>query len=186
MIEDVEKDFREFQQATPLEVPSGLEQRILQTVRRDLNVVLWKFFTKLALVQVLAGGATLLVCPQFGLGPLGGGAGIMHIVMQYGTVACALFCGSIFLGSSAIGSLFVFGWGERQYLYKGRFWIFGVLGVASVCALMLASAVNFRSLHVWHHLEFALIWAVGGAVLAQLLFQIGHKIREQLELGFSG
>ncbi|MEZ4751336.1 MAG: hypothetical protein R3B54_12180 [Bdellovibrionota bacterium] len=181
MEKDINKEFKSFLQPGEEDVPEKLRSATLRKTTRDLIFIPGQFFLKLVAVQAVAGVLTLLVCPQFGLGPLGGGQGAMAWVMDFGPVACALFCGSIFLGSSALLSLFSFRWAERRYLYQQRLWIFPLLGVASVFALMLASAIHFQSLHVLQHLEFAFYWVLGGVVFSQFLFQLGQKIREYWE-----
>ncbi|MCB0419082.1 MAG: hypothetical protein KDD39_15660 [Bdellovibrionales bacterium] len=182
MPEDIEKEFQDFLENSGNVVPEKLRTATLKQTLRDLTFRPAKFFVKLVSVQLVAGTLTLLVCPQFGLGPLGGGQGLMTWVMEYGPIACALFCGSVFLGSSALFSLFVFRWAERRFLYKQRLWIFPVVGLASVVALMLASAIHFQSLHVLQHLEFAFSWLLGGVVFSQFLYQLGQKLREQWDL----
>ncbi|MCB0405756.1 MAG: hypothetical protein KDD51_13320 [Bdellovibrionales bacterium] len=182
MPKDIEKEFQSFLQDNRKTLPERLySTTLLQTVR-DLTVKPVQFFVKLLAIQSIAGGLTLLVCPQFGLGPLGGGQGLMTWVMAYGPIACAVFCGSVFLGSSALLSLFAFRWAERRYLYERQLWIFPLLALFSVCALMLASAIHFQSLHVLDHLEFAFYWILGGVTFSQFLFLLGQKARERFEL----
>lgn len=97
---------------------------------------LYRFF----ILQFLGAAATLLVCPQFGIGPLGGGHGISAWVMQYGDVACGSFCGLVFFGFSTLMSLSVMRREEAFWLKRNQSFIlpsvfivlFGLLMISKV------------------------------------------------------
>jgi hypothetical protein len=94
--------YAEFTDAKPVTPPFSQTDFLLLKIQRDINPNSSQVFLKLFRLHAISLLVTLLVCPQFGLGPLGGGNGIMAIIMMYGPIACACFCSSIFFGSTLI------------------------------------------------------------------------------------
>src|SRR4051794_2045624 len=104
---DWQNEFRVFAEADEIQPPRTLSATVLATAARFLNPSPLSVFKKLGWIHLFAGGLTLTVCPQFGIGPIGGGHGWMGAVMNYGSAACGVFCGSIFLGFTALASAFL-------------------------------------------------------------------------------
>lgn len=95
-----QKDYIQFlgsAEAPPRELQSMVQKEILLSFHG--KAIVWKFL----FFQLIGALFSLSVCPQFGLG-LVEGHGITHFFRMVGDWACALFCGSFFLGAGLIVS----------------------------------------------------------------------------------
>lgn len=95
---------------------------------------LYRYFV----LQLLGAAATLLVCPQFGIGPLGGGHGISAWVMQYGNFACGSFCGVVFFGFSTFMGLTVMRREEALWLKRNQSFILSAVFIVLFGLLMIS------------------------------------------------
>lgn len=69
---------------------------ITEVVREEMNPSTGASLILFLLASLFGGGATLLVCPQFGWGGLLFGHELLHWLFSVGDVACAIFCSGIF------------------------------------------------------------------------------------------
>ena len=100
------------------------------------------------MLQLLGAAATLLVCPQFGFGPLGGGHGISGWGRQYGNLACGAFCGLVFFGFSTLMSLTVMRREEALWLQRNQsFMLTGVFMVLFGLLMLSKFSLNLGSVH---------------------------------------
>ncbi len=172
-------DFEKFMQSESKPVPVTISKHLLQVVKKSLHPSAALVFRKLMGVHLISGFLTLLVCPQYGIGPLGGGDGIMHFVMGYGYTACALFCGSIFLGTSALLAQFFLRREELRVIYRAGIWQFAVLGVGSVALMMVIKGLRLGEIPAFDPYYFG-VWlggGVGGAYLLHILLSQLRAIR---------
>jgi len=96
-------EFEEFQNTDHSSLPKPeLSMHICETVKRELSPGFSKVLSQLILIQIVAGSMTLAICPQFGIGPIGGGNGIVSYIEHFGPLVCGAFCGSFFLFFAAI------------------------------------------------------------------------------------
>src|SRR4051812_13051299 len=96
-------DYQEFAEMKAVIPAPALTETILSQVERDLNPPLIKTLSKVFLMHAVAGGITLLFCPQFGVN-LGGGMGLMALFIRIGEPQCMLGCGAVFMGAGALAS----------------------------------------------------------------------------------
>lgn len=163
------EDFRDFSRAGVEEVPAHLNAQVIGAVKADLCPSQPLVFLKLMLVHLLSGGLTLTVCPQFGIGPLGGGAGLMGIFMQWGHGFCAIACGTFFFGTTALVSQLVLRRPELTVVYQHRLSQFSLLGAFSVALLMLSSRLAYGE-WMMESFQYTALWLSGGVLSASLLF----------------
>ncbi len=148
---------------------SELDNKIRSQISSSLAITLSKVVRKLSLVHFASAILTLSFCPQFGIGPIGGGEGITSLVLQYGQLVCGLFCGTIFMGTTAFISLFVFNKAEITLLYKNSFWLFPLIAVLSVIVLMLfGHTLGEHSMHS-SSVNFIIPWILSGAFVSTIL-----------------
>jgi len=88
------KEFGEFLECDELTPSASLTRTVSGTIVGYLNPSPYRVFRKLLLITALAGPATLLVCPQMGLGP--DHSPLMHLFMQFGPTACHAACAAFF------------------------------------------------------------------------------------------
>lgn len=168
-------DFKEFLE-TPAEKPAApARASLFQTVRQDLNPSSFHVFLKILTLHLFAGSLTLLVCPQFGVGPLGGGHGLMHYFMQLGNAVCALFCGAFFFIGTALLSFLFLRPEDLKIARRHQLGQFTLLAVLSVAALMWGG--SFRAQPLAFDWTFTLLWLASGIVVSQLLFLVGARVR---------
>jgi hypothetical protein len=167
------EEFEEFMSCCDV-APARCCSTTCECVKQALHPKFWLVFKKLSIVQLFAGSVTLLFCPQFGIGPLGGGHGLMHTFMELGPIFCALACGGFFFGVSAIVASVFLTREERGVAVRTGLGQFGLLGVASMAALMLVStSVGEFSPPT---AETVFFWLTGGVLTAWLVtFLLGPK-----------
>ncbi|MEI6093667.1 MAG: hypothetical protein WCQ47_08350, partial [bacterium] len=162
------KEFLNFintQENTP---PSGLDNKVKMQIIGDLKDTPRAMLKRLSIIHVISALFTLSICPQFGIGPIGGGDGITSFVMPYGNFVCGLFCGAFFLGTTSLISIFALKTSELFALSRNSFWIFPVLSTASLILLMtLGSVLNGRGPD--YSINFVLSWLVSGILLSIIL-----------------
>lgn len=105
--DDLWKYYQSFEESGGRMPPANTTAILRAVVARDINPSKFQVWQKSLMLHIAALVVTLTVCPQFGLGPLGGGHGIMHIVMDYGELACAAFCAGFFF-STALAFMWIF------------------------------------------------------------------------------
>jgi hypothetical protein len=155
--------------ADPIAPPSGLTEGLLAKVTADLNPPTWKVFFKLGLVHAVVGSLTLLICPQFGLGPR---LGLMTYLMKLGPHVCMFGCGTLFLGVSALVSAFLLRPEEIRVLRKTVLLQFPLLGLASIGVFLLFGAAVVVNL--------ALVWILGSILGGLGSLELGWLIRARL------
>lgn len=171
MSKDFEKwneEFQQFLQTEEVNVPLSLKSSVLEEVKEALNPSPLLVFRQLLFVHLFAGSVTLVFCPQFGIGPFGGMDGLMSVVMQYGTWACALYCGSIFMALTAITGYLVLGSVQRRVIFRTGLWQFAMLGFISMAGLMLISGLRGH-LYI-PALTWSALWLMGGTLTGAGLF----------------
>lgn len=174
--ESWQKDYRAFMSSGEVMPSESVSARLIDRVQKELNPRPWTVFKKLFLVHLLSGGLTLLVCPQLGIGPIGGGHGLMGFVMSFGPWACALFCGSFFMGTTALASLLVLSPEEARVIRRHQLWQFSVLVIFSFLALMSLGRALERA--VPHSSpEYLLLWITAGILFPQMLYQVFYRLR---------
>lgn len=114
MNDDGRKEFLEFlisNEAPPAGLKELTQKDISFTFNR-LNIIL-----KFALLQMIGALITLSFCPQFGVG-IPEGHGITHVLRMYGDVACASFCGALFLSAGSFLASFTMDQDELFWIWK--------------------------------------------------------------------
>jgi hypothetical protein len=155
----VRRDFHAFVAAKPVAPRPATDAAILRRVAKDLCRPLWKIWSKLTLVQVAAGLATLLVCPQFGLG-VGADHGFLH-GMHAATppVVFYLLCGLSFVSVGALLGGLILGPEDIRRLTRTRHLYFCLYGMLAYLVLVTLGTQAF--------VVSSLAW-IPGAVLGNL------------------
>src|SRR5690606_19466565 len=166
------KEFLEFMQGEE-EASESVRQMIQKEIQEDLRSFKFYTFTKFIFIQALSALMTLAICPQFGVGPIGGGHGIGHYFMQYGQWACASFCGVLFIGFSSACSFSLLKRGEKVLIFKHQLWL--VRLIASVQMLFLMGIGSFFEFTpMFNSPEFNSIWwlssVLSSFIMLKLLF----------------
>jgi hypothetical protein len=161
------KDFNQFMSdEISIRPPAFLTQQIQEAVHRDLYPNLGLIFSKLALIHVLVGSLSLLICSQFGMGR---GHVLPHLLMSYGEMACMAACGALFLGLTSLVATLVF---SRPELKRTR-----EMGYSPILALGLLSLTVFFCFGADIALSVALVWLLGGLVAGALTMELGLGFR---------
>jgi hypothetical protein len=138
-------------------VPEDLYVRVRSALERKMDPGFLRVFLEILKSQIILGALTLLFCPQFGIGPLGGGDGLMGWVESYGHLVCGVYCGSVFVGLNVVYVRFFMSLDYKNTIRKEPFLPFALLGLISFLLLVLISVMwNGSVPHL--HAEFVGAW----------------------------
>lgn len=165
-----DKDFAEFLNIEGQEPPSHVTQRIMEIVHKDFNPSAWHVISRLAMIQAVVGGFSLLICAQFGIGP----GPLMHVFMQLGETLCMALCGALFLGLSALSATLLLEAPEVRLIRNSGYLPLFIMGVLSLGIFFGFGAEIVSSL--------AFVWLLGGFIGGLLAIELGWKLRRQLNL----
>lgn len=98
--------------------------------------------------------------------------GFMQFFMNLGDAGCGIFCGFLFLGSSALLAGLLLGPEQVNAIRNHRVLSFG--------ALTFLSLGFFLMLHAEIVLGFAAAWVLGSWVGGMLSLEVGWRLRRQL------
>lgn len=127
--------------------------------------------SKFILFQILGGLISLIICPQFGVSFYAEGHGITHELKMIGDWACALFCGSLFLSTGTLISLFSMKGEELWWIWKKKKNYLVVLPAFCWGALMLANvSLKLPQEKVSYHLT----WFVAAIVFPAIWLKLGE------------
>jgi hypothetical protein len=165
-------DFKDFLNSQTKQIPekikNSLHNRILNEIRID-NTPLLNIFLKYFIINLAAGSLTLLICPQFGIGPLNGSHGVSHYFMQFGGWACGLFCASVFFVSSHLFSLAILHRRELRRLYRNPSSIPLTIALTLFIFMSTGFTINFDPM--FFRFDFIATWIFAGLALTYLSFE---------------
>jgi hypothetical protein len=114
---------------------------------------------------------TLTVCPQFGIGPIGGGHGISAWIMPYGTFACGAYCGAIFMSFGTVLPYLVLSKGELMWSKRLQFPLFFV-GFVFLFSILLISKL-FLSVSAPHEsFSYYFAWITAALMTGPFILRI--------------
>lgn len=153
-------------EAADHKMPAIKEKEFLTRMKKRIEPNLGDVLPKFLLAQLGAALATLSICPQFGIGPIGGGHGIGHFFMSFGEPVCAAFCGAFFLATGTIVAMILLRHGERRSIFNYRYRVISAISVASFLLFMGAQkSLNLTGLY--DGVVANLMWPIG-AMLSSL------------------
>jgi len=161
-------DWSSLQSSTSLEAPRWIADELATQVRLDLEPSYLSLLSKTLGVHAVAGSASLLLCPQFGVHPLGLSFDPLAFLIAYGDWVCALGCGIVFSGLTALSLLFFFTPDERRVSSRLGFWLFTPIMTAS-WALLMNLGVRAHGAHHDTHFSsplFSSFWLAGAVLFA--------------------
>ncbi len=148
---------------------------VQEKINAELNPTSSAVFVKTMIIYIIASALTLTVCPQFGIGPIGGGAGILGFVMKYGHFACGAFCGAFFLSGSALLTAIFMNRAQKRVVEKHYFGFFVPVALLLLTALIIISnIVNGSNPHL--HPEFISAWILSGVLFSIAFFRVVSRL----------
>jgi hypothetical protein len=163
MRNDAREDWSTLQGSPSLEAPRWIGDELSTQVRRDLEPGYLFLLSKILGVHLIAGTASLLVCPQFGVHPLGLSFDPLAFLLAYGEWVCGLGCGMVFSGLTALSLLFFLTRDERRVSSRLGFWLFTPVMSLSWALLMGLGGSQHGTHHSSHSISlvFSLFWLAG-------------------------
>lgn len=145
-------------------------------VKKDIQLSFRKkeIILKFIGYQILGALFSLSFCPQFGIG-MNTGHNISHYFDQFGTWACASFCGSLFLSTGVIVA-FLGMKGEELWWVWRRYKIQMVFLPACLWAGLMLVSPDTQSV------AFNLWWIAAAMVTAGVLLSLRSKIYSSFQL----
>jgi small basic protein len=166
---NVFSDYESFLKMSSETPPLNIQSSLFKTVSQDLNPPFSKLSLKFGVLQTVGIFFSLLVCPQFGFGPLGGEQGLMAFYMLAGSYACAVFCGATFLCFSSLLSSLLLTIDETRKIIKTKIFITPFL-----FSIIFALAMVIKGQET---LTYALLWALGCGVSYYVFMKLGNLLR---------
>ena len=170
----MKKKFLEFLiegETPPKELAVLTQKDILLSFRG--KVIIQKFLG----LQVIGAMVSLLFCPQFSVG-LVDNHGIIHILRVVGDLACACFCGTLFLSSGIVLAILGMKGEELWWLWRRYKFFLNLVPAALWAVLML---VNKLMQLPGEELSYHLTW-IAAAMGAQATWLVLRKIVAQRSL----
>jgi hypothetical protein len=168
--ENWENGYRGFLAVPGASPPEEVTARVAAIVEHDLRPSELRVFSRLAQVHLIAGTATLLVCPQFGLSLSGHQINLMHYFMRFGPHGCMFACGAFFLGLSALCAGFLLRPEELRVIRSSWLVQFVGLVLASFGALICLGGSLVP-------LSYGLAWLTGSAVASAAALEGAVRVR---------
>jgi hypothetical protein len=144
---DITQELSEFL-ALPEESGAARERPapgLLARVSSDLSPGFAEMAVRVGGIHVLSSLLSVSVCPQFGVGPLGGGHGIMGFFMRFGDIGCAIGCGAFYMGVTAGLTRALLGPDQKRALKHQGLVQFSWLIAASWAFFMLGGSAGSAS-----------------------------------------
>lgn len=161
----LKSEFVEFNADPRSPPPAGLALRIKREVEQNLEPSPAVALLQGSVLHAVSGAITLLFCPQFGIGPVGGGKGIMGFVEAYGHLVCGLFCGGFFMSLTAVLMPVLLDRPVRRVLSRHPSALAGLWTLSSLFALLLV-ALMIRGEVPHLHAEFLVAWIAAASLIA--------------------
>ena len=162
-------DFQSFITTTDAKTPKDLSDKILLSIKHQLNPAKKYVFFKLLSIQAFIGLITMLFCPQFELSLTNNYEAFHYFHRTFGHYGCMAVCGSIFLGSGAIFASYLLSREELLVIRDTKYLFnFAISGIAITLFLIFGAKV---------YLDLTLIWAASGIALSILIFEISRVIK---------
>ena len=149
---DPAREYQEFLEAAAAAPPLPATQHILSTVRQDLTPAPLRVFLKVSAAVAVSGSASLLLCPQFGMGG-GHHSEVHHLFMSLGPLGCSLACGTFFSVLGFVVALALLRPEELRLVRRNRFLLAAALSALSLSAFVCLGASML--------LESGLLWFFG-------------------------
>lgn len=161
----INDEFKAFMNAKEVTPPRSLTENIFQMVHKDLNPSIWELFSKLALIQMIVGSLSLLICSQFGIGP----GPLVHAFMVFGETACMALCGGLFLGVGAFAAM--------HFLSRPEIELIRTTGYLPMLAMGILSLGIFFGFGAEIVVSLAFVWLLGGFVGALIVVEASCRFR---------
>lgn len=167
-------DLKDFLEGSE-KVPGDVYNRTLSYLLVSLNPrkTLMKFYV----TNLLGALLTISICPQYGYGPLGGEAGILSYIMDFGPVWCGIFCASVFMAGGNLFSLLFLKAFEREWI--GTHFIKILLPWIS-CVFFVGMLAKYYAPGELHHnsVSYHLSWYFTALFLSMLMVKkLYHQSR---------
>jgi len=158
--------------ALPEESVSGRERpapELLARVASDLSPGHVEMAVRVGRIHVLSSLLSVAVCPQFGVGPLGGGHGLMGFFMRFGDIGCAIGCGAFYMGFTVALSHALLGPDQKRALKHQGLVQFSGLIAASWAFFMLAGRAGDASV------PYVVAWALSAWITGMSVSRVAVR-----------
>lgn len=163
------KEFESFLKQDGVTPPHAVKETVVSHIHGELNPSFQQWGAKLLAIHAVGAMLITTICPQLGVGPFIGGMGLGHIFMKFGQLPCAMFCGAMFLGLTALAANFLLNREELRVANRHRILNVSFLAAISFVGLMLAGGDSDRMSY--------LFWLVGAFVSGLSILRAGAWLR---------
>jgi hypothetical protein len=170
------QDFLDFRDGPELIPPPTLSNAVKISIESSMLPGPGRLARSWLGVHFVAGALTLLVCPQFGIGPIGGGKGLMGFMEAFGHTACGLFCGAFFMSLTAIVAPISL---QKPVLRALSMHAFGwalFVTLSSLLALLFVAVMIGREAATHLRIDFLASW-IGAALLMSYIGMLRPRLQ---------
>lgn len=164
-----EQELGEFLNCAACTPPDNVSQKIASAVAQDLQPPYSTVFLKLVGVVFIAGSASLLVCPQLGIGDH---SPLMAIFMRFGDIGCRIACSTFFMVTAMVAAILFLSLEEVRVIRKSSF--LSVVGISALCLAVFSCTSAELVLHA------ALFWLLGACIGGFCTLQIGYVVKKHI------
>jgi hypothetical protein len=170
-VAETNQEYQEFLNSEGVLPPSSLTEKILTSVRKDLNPNSWFVFSKMALIHFTSGLFTLSICPQFGVSLFGDRVGVTKYFMNLGQYGCIAACGAFFVGISLLLTGLILKREELKRLREHELLQLSAVIFLSLGAFVMADAEIL--------IGFGIAWAIGSLLGGLAMIELSWLIRQR-------
>ncbi|MBY0518141.1 MAG: hypothetical protein K2P81_14630 [Bacteriovoracaceae bacterium] len=167
-------DFSDFLSSEE-KVPTSLYESTLKYIEicHNPKKVIFKFY----LTNILGALITMMICPQYGFGPVGGELGVLHYIMDFGPFWCGVFCASVFMAGGNLSSMIFLNAFEEKCIIAHKYrvtfpWVSALFFMGMIGKYYAPGDISHYTV------SFHLAWYVTAVLLSVLLLRIGeHRLK---------
>lgn len=162
----IKNEFNEFTSDSSLIMPLTLEKNVMTYIKNKLNPNISTVFLKACIIQLLAGGLLISICPQLGVG-FSYHSYLMELLMHFGHQVCTFICGSLFFILGVLGNFSMLSKEEFALYYYKSFQFQILILIVSLSILLLLGAKG--------QLLIFTIWSLGGFFMSTSFLKLAFK-----------
>lgn len=152
-------------------VPASLYESTLKYIEICHNPK--KALSKFYVTNIFGALVTVLVCPQYGFGPVGGELGVLHYIMDFGPMWCGIFCASVFMAGANLSSMIFLSSFEQRWIMSHKYritfpWVSALFFLGMIGKYYAPNDISHYTV------SFHLAWFVTATLLSILFLRFGE------------
>ena len=152
--------------------PQDLDQKVFQTIEKDLNPQASTVLLKMGFIQIVMGIISLTFCPQFSYSLTNNHDVFHYFHHQFGAEVCMIICGTIFLLPGTLMACFLLSSQEIKLIRST--WYLELFAITAI------SLTSFFLLGVEFYIKSVFFWLIGAIGTSIILIEAQSYFRKLL------